>query len=94
MTKNTIVIFFSVLLLGFIAAPTIIASIDDSVDISIFYNNVAEEEEVNKIKLPFSNDSHEPADLTFLTSEVRTAYFLKNYPNPHLNLFSPPPEIG
>lgn len=94
MTKNTIVIFFSVLLLSFIAAPTIIVSIDDSVDISIFYNNLAEEEEVSKIKLPFSNDSHEPAYLTSLTSEVKTAYFLKNYPNPHLNLISPPPEIS
>ncbi|KJD33936.1 hypothetical protein PK35_04150 [Tamlana nanhaiensis] len=92
MTKKTIVIFFSVVLLAFITAPTIIASIDDSIDISMFYNNIAEEEELGKIKLQYNKSSHETLNLASLTSEVQIAYYFKNYPNPHLNLISPPPE--
>ncbi|NNL82729.1 MAG: hypothetical protein HKP28_05030, partial [Winogradskyella sp.] len=47
-------IFFTIIFMAFIAAPTIIASIDDSVDISLFFS-VNEEEESGNFKLIFED---------------------------------------
>ncbi|MCB4798146.1 hypothetical protein [Neotamlana laminarinivorans] len=94
MKKKSIVIFFSIVLLGFISAPTIIIAIDSSVDISMFYSIAEEEEEVSKITLQNQNFDSEPAYLKPLYSFNHIEYYCKNYPKPHLNLISPPPEIS
>ncbi|WP_104735220.1 hypothetical protein [Hanstruepera ponticola] len=91
MGKKTIAILFSVLFLAFITAPTIIIAVDNSVDVSIFYS-VTEEENEN-LKLPFPDNSFKGIEnLSFKDSKENLGYYFKNYPKPHLNLISPPPE--
>ncbi|MDA9069665.1 hypothetical protein N9K07_02815 [Arenitalea sp.] len=97
MSRSIVSIFLSSLFLLFLTAPTIILIIDDSADVSIFYSSSEEEEkgsEKNKeIELLFFdlNNSY----LDFASSEVENnlRYYFKNYPKPHLNLISPPPEF-
>ena len=87
-----IAIFFSILFMALISAPTIILSFDDSVDVSSFYN-VNEEEEENS-KLLFQEISVPSEDtLTANTRAQLIGYTFKKYPKPHLNLISPPPEF-
>ena len=45
MYKNKIAVFFSILFLSFIIAPTVITLVDDSIDISFIYSNSEEESE-------------------------------------------------
>jgi len=86
-------IFFTIIFMAFIAAPTIIATIDDSVDISLFYN-VNEEEESGNFKLIFQ-DKTDFFETNYDGNALRslTGYTFKNYPKPHLNLITPPPEF-
>ena len=92
MHKKTIAIFFNILLLALISAPSIIIAIDDSVDISMFYS-VTEEEETSKIKLQ-SPDSFNDSEYIIAYIDIEDIeYYFKKYPKPHLNLISPPPEI-
>jgi hypothetical protein len=98
MQKNTIAIFFIILFLGLITAPSILVAIDDSNDVSVFYSLAEEEEkgnETNKhIEIAFSiiND----AELDFVSTDIENnqGYYFKKYPKPHLNLISPPPEVN
>jgi hypothetical protein len=89
-------IFFSVIFLAFLTAPTIIVLVDDSVDISIFYASAEEEEtgneknkDVEKIifEAPFTTSAFTQ---TNMVNEL--TYIYKEYAKPHLNLVSPPPE--
>ena len=97
MSRSIVSIFLSSLFLLFLTAPTIILIIDDSADVSIFYSSSEEEEkgsEKNKeIELLFFDLNN--SDLDFASSEVENnlGYYFKNYPKPHLNLISPPPEF-
>lgn len=91
MSKKTIAILFSFLFVALITAPTIITVIDDTVDVSIFYS-ITEEENEN-IKLPFPDHSFNGLESLFAQdSKENLGYYFKNYPKPHLNLISPPPE--
>ncbi|MGA1225758.1 MAG: hypothetical protein ACO3VF_00615 [Tamlana sp.] len=92
MHKNAIAIFFSILLLALISAPSIIIAIDDSVDISMFYSIAEEEEETSKIKIQSPQDLNHTNNILALDNLDDIAYFFKKYPKPHLNLISPPPE--
>ncbi|WAC00889.1 hypothetical protein N7U66_11635 [Lacinutrix neustonica] len=96
MFKKTISIFFVLLFLATITAPSIIIAMDNSVDISVFYSLSEEEEEKTKEK-----DKVE----TYLSEKISTSdsfiellerkdirYYFKKYQKPHLNLISPPPE--
>ncbi|MGB5419525.1 hypothetical protein [Algibacter sp.] len=96
MSRTFVSILLSSLFLLFLTAPTIILMIDDSADVSFFYASSEEEEkgsEKNKEKelLFFDLDN---TDLDFSTTDVENnlEYFYKNYPKPHLNLISPPPD--
>ena len=97
MSRTIVSIFLSSLFLLFLTAPTIILIIDDSADVSIFYSSSEEEEkgsEKNKeIELLFFDLNN--SDIDFASSEVENnlGYYFKNYPKPHLNLISPPPEF-
>ncbi len=94
MTKQTIAVFFTVLFIGLITAPTVIMAIDDSLDTSIFYS-VTEEEENGKNKnliSPFSIPNNDITSNFELQNHLFFIYRFKNYPKPHLNLISPPPE--
>lgn len=95
MYKKSIALFFTILFMALITAPTVIVALDDSIDTSIFYS-ITEEEESGKVKNVVS-------PFTFIINDYDTqfnlknfqyfAYRFKNYPKPHLNLISPPPEF-
>lgn len=88
-------VFFTIVLMALISAPTIILSIDDSIDVTCFYSITEEEEESHSVKLVFEHSS-EDCD-SFFEDQVNTdliEYTFKNYPKPHLNLISPPPDFS
>jgi len=91
-SRYRIAVFFTILFMALISAPTIILSFDDSVDVSIFYS-INEEEENQNVKLIFEKADQ---DIEMLFEEQTDAtlvgYAFKNYPKPHLNLISPPPD--
>lgn len=94
MFKKAVSIFFTVLFLGIISAPSIIASIDDSIDISILFSLCEEEEETKNLELVVSENEE---DLNFLYTAIEyniSGYRYNNYPKPHLNLISPPPDYN
>ena len=99
MKQNTIAIFFIVLFMGILLAPSILVTIDDSVDVSVFYSLSDEDEEgkgkeTNKnleIICPLIN--HSELDLASIDSKNNSGYYFKKYPKPHLNLIFPPPEL-
>ena len=98
MSRNIISILLSIIFLLFLVAPTVIVMVDDSVDISFFFTSSGEEEdkgvEKNKdLEVLFSESKMNETDFVLNKTENNTWYFSKNYPKPHLNLISPPPEI-
>ena len=96
MSKKIVSIFLSVIFLLFIVTPTIIVMVDDTIDVSIALAASEEEEKGNEknldIEVLFSNLKTNESDLVFAISENNLGYYFKNYPKPHLNLISPPPE--
>jgi hypothetical protein len=97
MSRNIVSISFSILFLVYLMAPTIITLIDDSADISVFYASSEDEEkgtDKNKeIEVLFLEIENPQFNVTLLKSENNLGYCFKNYPKPHLNLISPPPEL-
>ena len=95
MHKNKIAVFFSIVFLLFIIAPTVITMVDRTVDISIIYSNSEEEssskqaENVKIILLPLKIN-----DFIFSsTIKVNASIFTNNnYTKPYLNMVFPPPE--
>ena len=77
-----------------ISAPTIIVSMDNSFDTTIFLD-VNEEEEKDGVKLLFEITSQdiEYFDLDVLNSD-RDEYTFKKYSKPHINLIFPPPDYS
>ncbi|WP_411766331.1 hypothetical protein [Winogradskyella sp. A3E31] len=90
--KHKIAIFFTILFMAIISAPTIIMSVDNSADISIFYS-LNEEEETESFKLLFDKQEKSDHFVEMYSDDHSTGYTFKNYPKPHLNLVSPPPEF-
>ncbi|WP_339751379.1 hypothetical protein [uncultured Winogradskyella sp.] len=80
--------------MAIIVAPTIITSMDDSVDISCFFGIGEEEEENENLKLLFENNLELSDDFFVIKTNTNLiGYAFKTYPKPHLNLISPPPEF-
>ncbi|WP_194241961.1 hypothetical protein [Winogradskyella eckloniae] len=92
-TRYKSAIFFTIIFMALISAPTIISSLDDSIDITCFYS-ISEEEENSNTKLLFDKD-HTIAESLFedQIDTVFIAYTFKQYAKPHLNLISPPPDF-
>ena len=97
MSKTIVSILLSTMFLLFIAAPTIITMVDDTIDVSIIFSASEEEEKGNEkhidVELLFSNDATNDSDLVYLSIENNLGYYFKKYPKPHLNLISPPPDF-
>ncbi|GAB5564817.1 MAG: hypothetical protein Wins2KO_18800 [Winogradskyella sp.] len=91
--KQNLALCLMILFMAIVSAPTIILSIDDSVDTTILYG-CNEEEELEDFELLFEMTSIITLD-TFTTKfdGTRDAYSQKNYLQPHLNLVLPPPEF-
>lgn len=101
MSKSFISIFMSLLFLGFIATPTVVTFIDDSIDMSFYYSFAEEEEQGcekngnNKEKnILFLELNFLEADFISNEAENNLEYFFKKYTTPHKNLISPPPEVN
>ena len=81
----------------FIAAPTVIGMLDDSIDISVFYAMSEEEEkgsEKNISKEVFFSELHiQDSDAISSEKEHHLGYYFKKYSKPHLNIISPPPQL-
>ncbi len=96
MSRNLISVFLSVIFLVFLAAPTVITMVDDSVDVSMFYAASEEEEkgcEKDKdVEILFFEPHNNELDVASSKGEHSSRYYFKKYPKPHLNLISPPPE--
>lgn len=93
MFKRTVSIFFTVLFIGIISAPLIIASIDNSIDISIFNNMSEEEEDTHKLKLVVSEIGEDTDSYPVSFKNQELGYQFKKHPKPHVNLISPPPDF-
>jgi len=97
MSRNLVSIFFLFAFMVFLSAPTIIAMVDDSVDISLVFS-MAEEEENGHPKSKSVQDiileKQDHEDFISLTEkEIHLSYYVKNYSKPYLNLISPPPKF-
>ena len=92
-TKNRIAVFITILFMALISAPTVIMTIDDSIDTTCFLS-INEEEENANAKLLFDKD-HQTSEFLFEDQENSDliGYTFKHYPKPHLNLISPPPDF-
>lgn len=95
MYRNSIAIFFTVLLMAIVTAPTVLVAIDDTIDVSVVLDTSEEEEKETKtiddIKLLFIESN---LNYSFLSKFDKStfSYHYKKYNKPHLNLISPPPE--
>lgn len=96
MFKTLVSSLFLILFLAFISAPTIIHTIDDTIDISFFYSLSEEEERGHQTVKNFEiiTSDFNQSDLIFASKSKSNTigYQYKTYPKPHLNLVSPPPE--
>ena len=91
--QHRVAVFFAIFFMGIASAPSIIMSIDDSVDISFFYGENEEEEKENfKLLFEISSSSIESCFVN-VNAIMTTIYTFKSYPKPQLNLILPPPEF-
>ena len=92
--KHRTAIFFVILFMAIISAPTVIVSLDNTIDISSFYGIGEEEEESESFKLLIEKSLNETeVSFTSVKTTSGICYRFKTYPKPHLNLISPPPEF-
>ncbi len=90
---HSLSLFFALLFITIVAAPTLVMSINDNVDITIFYGENDEEEKEN-LKLLFEKESIDSENQPMIESEKKNdGYTFKTYPNPHFNLIFPPPDL-
>ncbi len=70
--------------------------VDDSIDISILIDSSDEEEKgkenIKDIQLSVSELDGNESDYFSDETENDLGYYFKNYPKPHMNLISPPPD--
>jgi|SRR5690606_3908823 len=93
MYRRGIAVIFVLLFMSLIVAPSIIAVFDNSIDTSIFYSSAEEEEHSkSKIETHFTSNNNDALKDIDLQSSKSFSYQFKNYPKPHLNLISPPPD--
>ena len=96
MSKTVVSFFLTAVFLFLLAGPSVIAMVDDSVDVSSFYS-IPEEEEKGKekhndIEILTFDLKNKDSDFMLGRGESDLTYYFKNHLQPHLNLVSPPPE--
>lgn len=85
--------FIVMLFLSIISAPTIITSIDNSIDISMFYG-LGEEEESENFKILIENHITNVENTDYSLLENDNIDFKDGlYNKPFINIISPPPEV-
>ena len=94
--KIKIALFFSILFVGFIAAPTIISLVNENQDVSFFLS--LNEEEENNVKKNFKEVKIYPTSYstTFFKSiqkRKNIRFTSKNYVCEFPKILTPPPEL-
>ncbi|TYC13440.1 hypothetical protein ES677_06835 [Bizionia gelidisalsuginis] len=95
MPKLSLSIILVFLFVGFLVTPTVIVAINDTVDVSGFYNATEEEEQNNIFKnsVVFQlSQTNELLTFQLAKGKAHILYRFKNYSKPNLNIISPPPE--
>ena len=99
MSKTCFAFFFFSLFVFIITAPTIIVTIDKSIDISYFYSITEEEEESNdgkkntELDVFVTENILDLKSLFFSIKDTDIRYAFKIYTTPNLCSTSPPPEF-
>ncbi|MBU2940972.1 hypothetical protein KO494_15585 [Lacinutrix sp. C3R15] len=95
MSKKGVSIILSVIFILFIVAPTILTIVDDTIDVSIVFSVSEEENESCTVDAPVLFLNHKTCEFYFdvASNENNSGYVFKNYPIPHFNLISPPPDF-
>ncbi|MDO5987024.1 hypothetical protein Q4Q39_06340 [Flavivirga amylovorans] len=97
MFRNIVSVCLSIIFLVFLSAPTVITIVDDSIDVSFFFASSEEEEKGGKkdkdVEILVFDLNMSELDFVSNESENDLEYYFKNYPKPHLNLISPPPQL-
>lgn len=97
MTRNIGSIILSLFFLAFLMAPTVLRIVDDSIDVSAFYAAAEEEEsgseKTKTFEVLLNISTVNDFGYSAAKSNKNQGYYFKTYPKPHLNLFSPPPEL-
>lgn len=91
---HKLALFLGLLFITIIAAPSVMLSMDDNADVTIFFGE-NEEEEKESLKLLFDVETLDTEQNIVATySNNSDQYFFKKYPLPHRNLVSPPPDLA
>ncbi|NVK51859.1 MAG: hypothetical protein HWD85_02915 [Flavobacteriaceae bacterium] len=93
--KNNIAVFFSIVFMIFITAPTVISIIDDSIDVTFIYSNSEEEtgkQQAEKLKVELSTLKINEFIFSSSKKVSHLRHKNKNYTKPLLNMVFPPPE--
>jgi hypothetical protein len=98
MFKHLVSAFFLILFLAFIAAPTIIHTVDDTIDISSFYS-ISEEEErghetIKNFEIKLCETEKFCISIVELEKEKSYASYVKNYIPYTIECVSPPPKLS
>ncbi len=84
--------------MAFIATPSIVAYIDNSIDISVAFNvNEEESSSKNQINLEFNFEEQQSnyTSIQFLKKQEFTGdFYTENYPKIFLDIIFPPPKIA
>ncbi|MEX6626948.1 hypothetical protein [Tenacibaculum salmonis] len=94
--KVKIALFFSILFMSLIVAPTIITLIDDNQDISYFFD-LTEEEETNTEEGLKELKIYSNFDVNIFFKKIQkrknVIFYSKNYTSLYLKISTPPPEL-
>lgn len=93
MLKKGITKLFFVVFLLYIATPTILVLVDNTVNVSVVHSSSEEGEKHLDIEALFSMIKDNDADLVLTSTRNSLGYFYKKHPKPHLRIISPPPEL-
>lgn len=91
--NHKLALFFALLFITIVGAPSIIISMDDSVDVTIFYGESEEEEEKENLKLHFEFPELETENSEIVKSILNEeSYLFKSYQKLYKNVHIPPPD--
>ena len=83
---------FITLFIAIIAAPIVIVTIDDTIDVTFFFGE-NEEEETENLKLHFDSPELETENSEIVKSFLNEErYLFKSYQKPYQNVPIPPPD--
>lgn len=96
MLKNVVAIILSSIFTLIAVVPTVMMVLDDSTDVSIFYDATEEEKDKNQDKKEFILLAIKKRLLidTNDFEESNLEYHFRSYKKPHIKLTSPPPKFG